>query len=195
MVTVEQRKENVGPYAGQQVQGKWAGRWIWAAIGQGLMLSIITVLIVEPQSYFNISSYYSPSRVIASGGAGTWMFTGYILYLVVGVVAVAVTSLFYFYYEGVLGKVYHGLTNYLAWAQYVLWNVGVAGSMLLMIWGGYTAGAAAAPVASGGGGLTSAQIHEQILGQLTNPIGLLVLLAVLGALLGGVGFIIRSRTR
>ena len=34
-----------------------------------------------------------PSKVIAGGGSGTWMFTGYIIYLVVGVVAVAVTAI------------------------------------------------------------------------------------------------------
>src|SRR5271169_1268817 len=90
--------------------GRWSGRFIWAAVVQGLILTIITVLIVEPLSFFNINSYYSPSKVIAGGGGGTWMFTGYILYLTVGVIAVAVTAMFYFYIEGVSGKVYKGLT-------------------------------------------------------------------------------------
>jgi len=123
------------------------------------------------------------------------MFTGYILYLVVGVVAVAVTAMFYYFIEGVSGKVYHGLTNYLAWGHLVLMNVGVAGSMLLMTWGGYSAGAAAASVASGGLGYTTLQIHEQILGPLVNPIGALVLVAALGVILGGLGFILRMRTK
>ena len=174
-------------------QGKWAGRFIWAAVVQGLIITIITVLIVEPLSIFNIKSYYSPAEVIAAGGGGTWMFTGYILYLVVGVVAVAVTAIIYFYIEGVMGKPYKGLTNYLAWSHYVLMNVGVAGSMLIMIWGGYMAGWASAPVASGGLGYTNLQIHENILGQLVDPIGLFVLLAALGALLGGLGFVLRYR--
>ena len=111
----------------QGIQGKWAGRWIWAAVVQGLIITIITVLIVAPLSDFNINWYFSPARVIAGGGGGTWMFTGYILYLVVGVVAVAVTAIFYFYFEGVRGQVYNGLTNYLAWGHYILMNVGVAG--------------------------------------------------------------------
>jgi len=87
---------------------------MWAAVLQGLIVTAITVLIVQPLSFFNINLYYSPSKVIAGGGGGTWMFTGYILYLVVGVVAVAVTAMFYLYIEGVSGKIYHGLTNYLA---------------------------------------------------------------------------------
>src|SRR5271169_881833 len=174
---------------------KWSSRFIWAAVVQGLIATILTVLIVEPLSIFGINSYYSPSKVIAGGGGGTWMFTGYILYLVVGVVAVAVTAMFYFYFEGMLGKAYNGLTNYLAWGHLVLMNVGAAGAMLLMIWGGYFAGADAAPVSSGGLGYTALQVHENVLGQLVNPIGALVLVAALGAVLGGLGFVIQSRKK
>jgi hypothetical protein len=173
---------------------RWSGRFIWAAVVQGLIVPIITVLIVEPQSYLGINSYFSPAKVIAGGGGGTWMFTGYILYLTVGVIAVAVTAMFYFFIEGVNGKVYHGLTNLLAWGHYILMNVGVAGSMLLMIYGGYIAGYDATPVASGGLGYTDLQIHVTDLGNLENYIGFFVLVAVLGAIFGGLGFILRSRT-
>ena|SRR5487761_285070 len=86
--------------------GRWSQRFIWAAVVQGLIVSIITVLIVEPLSYFGINSYFSPAMVIAAGGGGTWMFTGYTLYLTVGVIAVAVTAMFYFFIEGANGKVY-----------------------------------------------------------------------------------------
>ena len=175
--------------------GKWAGRWVWAAVLQGAILAAITVFIVEPLSFFNVNWYYSPSKIIAGGGGGTWMFTGYALYLIVGVMGVAGTAMLYFYVEGVRGRVYHGFTNLLAWGQYILMNVGVAGAMILMIWGGYMAGYGAAAVSSGGLGLNSGQIHVQYLGQLVNPIGLLVLLAVLGAALGGVGFLLRTRSK
>jgi hypothetical protein len=113
----------------------------------------------------------------------------------VGVVATAVTAIFYYYIEDVLGKAYHGLTNYLAWGHLVFMNVGAAGSMILMMWGGYLAGWALASVSSGGEGLTASQVHVQILGQLVNPIGGLIMLAALGALLGGLGFILRSRMK
>jgi len=176
-------------------QGKWAGRFLWAAGVQGLIGVIATLLISEPLSYFNINWYYSPSKVIAGGGAGTWLFTGFVLFLVVGVVATAVTGLFYFYIEGAMGKVYHGLTNYLAAGHLALMNVGVAGSMALMMWGGYRAGVAAAAVSSGGLGWNSGQIHVNILAPLVSPIGALVLVAALGAILGGLGFAIRSRQK
>lgn len=179
----------------KSIQGKWAGRFIWAAVGQGLIVTIVTVLIVDPLGYFNINLYFDPARVIAGGGGGTWMFTGYILYMVVGVVAIAVTALFYFYFEGIVGRVYQGLANYLAWGHFVLMNVGVAGSMLLMIYGGYIAGYDATAVAAGGLGYTDLQIHVTDLGKLEDPIGALILIAALGAVLGGLGFILRSRTK
>jgi hypothetical protein len=173
------------------LRGKWAGRFIGAAVIQGLIAVIVTVLIVEPWSYFNIKSYFDPAMVIASGGAGTWLFTGYISYLVVGVMGTAVTAIFYFYLEDVMGKVYQGGASLLAWGHLILMNIGVAGAMLLMTWGGYVGGWAGAPVAEGGLGYTDEQIHIHYLSQLVDPIGALILLACLGALLGGLGFIIK----
>jgi hypothetical protein len=176
-------------------ESKWSSRFIWAAVAQGLVAAIVTLLIVEPQTYLGINSYFSPARVIAGGGGGVWMFTGYILYLVVGVVAVAVTAMIYFYIESLMGKVYHGVSNALAWGHYIFMNIGVAGSMLLMTYGGYIAGYDAAPVSGGGLGYTDLQIHVTDLGQLENWIGGLVVLAVIGAFLGGLGFLIRSRQK
>jgi hypothetical protein len=180
----------------QTTRGKWAGRFIYAAIIQGLIATIITVLILDPPQYFTGNTdYFSPARVIAGGGGGTWFFTGYIAYLVVGVVATAVTAIFYFYIEGIQGKVYKGFNNLLAWGHLIFMNVGVAGSMIIMIYQGYLAGVAATPVSSGGGGLNAGQIHEQILGWTTTPIGGLILLACIGALLGGLGYLLASRSK
>ena len=184
--------ENVS--ATRTTQGKWAGRFIWASVIQGIIAVVATLLIIEPSSFFGINSYYSPSKVIASGGAGTWMFTGYVLYLVVGVVATAVTAIFYFYIEGIQGKLYKGFTNLLAWGHYHFMNIGVAGAMIIMMYQGYLAGVAAAPVSQGGLGYGSGQIHVNILAWTVDPIGALVLVASLGALLGGLGYLIRSRT-
>jgi hypothetical protein len=179
----------------QTTSGKWASRFIWAAVIQGFFAVVATVLIMEPLSIFGINWYFSPSKVIAGGSGGTWLFTGYISYLVVGVVATAVTAVFYFYIEGVQGKVYHGLTNILAWGHLVFMNAGVAMSTFLMMWGGYLAGWALAQTSSGGLGYTTLQVHEHILGRLVDPIGAFILLAALGALLGGLGFVLRSRMK
>lgn len=123
------------------------------------------------------------------------MFTGYVLFLVVGVVAAAVTALFYFYIEGIMGKVYTGLTNYLAWGHLVLMNVGTTGSMVLMMYGGYLAGWAGAAVSSGGLGYTDYQIHVHYLSHFEDPIGFLVLVAALGAILGGLGYVLAERRK
>jgi len=179
----------------QATTSKWASRFIWAAIFQGLLAVVITILIVEPLSIFGINSYFSPSRVIAGGGGGTWMFTGYISYLVVGVVATAVTAIFYYYIEGVQGKVYSGLTSILPWGHLVFMNVGTAVSMCLMMYGGYLAGWEGTAVSGGGLGYTDYQIHVATLGALVTPIGAFILLAALGALMGGLGFVLRSRMK
>lgn len=171
------------------VRGKWAGRFIWASIIQGLLAVLWTLFIIDP--YLT----YGPSKVIAGGGAGTWFFVGYVSYVLVGVVAAAVTAIFYFYIESVLGKVYGGLTSYLAWGHIILMNVGVAGASFLLMWGGYTAGVAQAPVSSGGGGLTTGQIHVQILSQLVNPVGYFIVMAAAGAILGGLGYILAQRRK
>ncbi len=169
--------------------GKWAQRFIWASIIQGLLAVVWTLFIIDP--YVS----YSPSKVIAGGGAGTWFFVGYILYLLIGVVAVAVTAIFYFYIEQVQHKVFKGLTSALAWAHLFLMNIGVAGAAFLLMYGGYTAGVASAPVSSGGGGLNAGQIHVQILSGLVNPIGILVGMAALGAVLGGLAYLLAQRSK
>jgi hypothetical protein len=194
MTTIYQQKEAPAKQI-PVTESKWSTRFIWAAVAQGLVAAIVTLLIVEPQTYLGINSYFSPARVIAGGGGGTWMFTGYILYLVVGVLGVAVTSIFYFYIEGLQGKVYHGLTNLLAWGHYVFMNVGVAVAMLLMVYGGYMAGYAATAVSGGGLGYTNLQIHVTYLGPLENWIGFFALVAVLGVVLGGLGYVTRMRQK
>jgi len=176
--------------ATQLKAGVWFGRFLWAAVIQGAIAAIATLLIAEPLTYFNINWYYSPAKVIASGGGGTWLFTGYICFLVVGVVAVAVTALFYFYFEGVLGKVYTGLRSYLAWGHLILMNVGVTGAMALMMYGGYLAGWSGAAVSAGGLGYTDYQIHVHYLSHFENPIGGLIVLAVIGAAMGGLGYLL-----
>ncbi|MGD0318525.1 MAG: hypothetical protein ABSB56_02355 [Nitrososphaerales archaeon] len=63
----------------QATQGKWAGRFIWAAVIQGLTAVIITVMILDPLQYVTgKADYFSPAKVIAGESGGTWFFTGYI---------------------------------------------------------------------------------------------------------------------
>jgi hypothetical protein len=79
----------------------WANRFIAAAIVQGALAVILMAYFVLGQF-----AWLKPevSRVIAGGSAGTWFTVGYVTYLVVGVIGVAVTALFYHHIEVTLGK-------------------------------------------------------------------------------------------
>ena len=162
---------------------KWATRFIWAAIVQGFLALIITAIIVLP------IITPSASRVIAGGGAGTWFFVGYISYIIVGVMSVALTALFYFYLEGVLKKTYGSIANVLAALHLGLMNIGVIGSTWLLMLAGYAGGAGSLSVQSGGGGLNPGEIHSLIVGY-PDPIGYFIIILGLGVLLGGLGYII-----
>ena len=81
----------------------WTKRFIGAAIIQGAIIVGLTAFLVLSQI-----SILKPevSRVIAAGGAGTWLTLGYVMYLVVGVIGMAVSALFYYYIEKVMGRPY-----------------------------------------------------------------------------------------
>lgn len=171
----------------QSLTGKWAGRFIWTSVIQGVLAVAWTLFIVSPWTR------PSPAMVIASGSAGTWLSVGYTLYVMIGVVAVAVTAVFYMYIERILGRVYRGVTNYLAWTHLILMNAGVVGATWLMMLGGYLGGAALLPAQVGGLGWNGGQVHENILQYYTEPVFAFVLLAIVGVLAGGLGYVISAR--
>ena len=172
---------------------KWASRFITTAIIQGLLATILTGYFVLGQA----TGFLKPafSRVIAAGGAGNWFTVGYLSYLVVGVIGVAVTALFYYYIEVVLGKPYRGFANVLAWIHLIFMNVGVVGATWLMIYGGYRGGAAMLPPEVGGLGWTGKEVHEYILGPLPFPITIFIIILGIGVLLGGLGYVITWRRK
>jgi heme/copper-type cytochrome/quinol oxidase subunit 1 len=166
----------------------WSSRFSIAAIIQGLLATILTGYFVLGQA----TGFLKPafSRVIAAGGAGNWFVVGYLSYLIVGVVGVAVTALFYHHIEDVLGKKYDGIANLLAWIHLIFMNFGVIGATWLMIWGGYKGGAAMLPPEVGGLGWDAGQVHQNILGALPLPITIFIIILGIGVILGGLGYII-----
>jgi hypothetical protein len=170
-----------------------SGLFLYAAIVQGAIAALITFLGAFGDQ---IGLYPVPvARVIAGGEAGNWFTLGYAMYIVVGVVAMAVTSLFYFYIETIQGKVYRGVAKGLAWVHLVLGNVGVAGAAILAMVGGYLGGAAMQPPNMGGAGLNSGQVHVQILGAYPTPIAVFLGLALIGFVAGGLGYIIAINSK
>jgi vacuolar-type H+-ATPase subunit I/STV1 len=129
---------------------KMAVLFLYAAVVQGAIAALITFLgaFGDQIGLWPVAA----SRVIAGGEAGTWFTVGYVVYLIVGVVAMAVTSLFYFFIESVQGKQYKGVAKGLAWVHLVFGNIGVAGAALLTMVGGYLGGAAMQPAKFGGQG-------------------------------------------
>lgn len=173
-------------------QSVMTGFFIYAAIIQGAIAAAITFLGAYGDQIGLLPM--SVARVIAGGGAGSWFNMGYIVYLIVGVVAMAVTSLFYFYIETVQGKAYTGIAKALSWVHLVLGNIGVAGASLAAMWGGYWAAQAVAPASSGGLAGPPGNAHL-VLVVVEQPIAAFIALALLGFFAGGLGYLIAIRSK
>ena len=167
--------------------------FLYAAIIQGAIATIITFL----GAFGDQLGLYpvAVARVIASGEAGTWFTLGYVMYIIVGVVAMAVTSIFYFFIESIQGKVYKGIAKTLSWVHLVLGNVGVAGTAILAMVGGYLGGAAMQPAQFGGMAYSTGQVHVHILQFYSEPIAAFLALALIGFVAGGVGYILALHSK
>ena len=176
----------------QQESSTWTKRFIAAAIVQGAIIVALTAFLVLSQI-----SFLKPevSRVIAAGGAGTWFTFGYIIYIVVGVIGVAVSAIFYYYIENVLAKQYDStIAKALAWGHLVLMNLGTTAATSMLMYAGYVSGASMLPVSIGGKGFNQGQAH-QILSPFVEPISVAILILLLGVLLGGIGFVLIYKTK
>jgi hypothetical protein len=171
-------------------KGTWAKRFMAAAIVQGAVVASLTAFLVLGQIAFKPEI----SRVIAAGGAGTWFTFGYIMYIIVGVMGVAVSALFYHYLENVLGRGVTRIANALAWTHLVLMNVGTVAAMGLLMHAGYHGGASMLPTEVGGRGFNGGQAHE-ILVAFVEPISAAILLIIAGVIAGGVGFLLTYRVQ
>ena len=178
------------------LQSKWANRFVIAAIIQGALAAGLTSYLLY-QGLFGVPA---ASRIVAgvgggqgAGGAGMWLTVGYLVYIVLGPIAAAVTALFYQHIEAHLQKPYNGFTNWLAWIHLVLMNVGVVGGTWLMMNAGYRGGAAALSVAIGGLGWNAAQVHENIMVVYPTYIAVFIAIALVGAIAGGLGYVISWR--
>ena len=112
------------------------------------------------------------------------------MYVVVGVIGVAVSAIFYYYLEKILAKPYNKrLTKLLAWIHLLLMNIGTTSAMGMLMYAGYIGGAAMLPENVGGQGFNGGQAH-QILAPFIEPISVAILLLLLGVILGGIGFLL-----
>ncbi len=175
------------------VQSKWANRFVVAAIIQGALAAGVTAYLLYDAVYQTPGS----ARIVAGGGAGTWLTVGYLGYIMLGPLAAAVTSLFYQHIEVNLHALYKGWTNALAWIHLVAMNVGVVGGTWIMMNGGWRGGALAIALQQQTPPLTpvqiSSQVHVQVLGGLPPYIAWFAAVAIVGAFAGGVGYVVAWR--
>src|SRR5256712_11727248 len=126
-------------------------------------------------------------------GGGTWLTVGYLGYIMLGPLAVAVTALFYQHLEVNLRAPYKGWPNAFAWLHLVLMNVGVVGATWLMMNGGYRGGALTITLESQNPtwsiGQVLGQVHEQVLSGYPSYIAPFAALGIIGAFQGGLGFV------
>jgi hypothetical protein len=159
----------------------WARRFMAAAIIQGSIIVALTAFLVVSQI-----SILKPevSRVIASGGAGTWFTFGYLAYILVGVIGVAVSSVFYHYLAGSFTRT----ASALAWIHLILMNIGTTAAAGMMMYAGYQGGAAMLPTAIGGRGFDAQQAHS-IMAPFVEPIAVSIFAILAGVVAGGAGFL------
>ncbi|MDE1856979.1 MAG: hypothetical protein KGH98_02735 [Candidatus Micrarchaeota archaeon] len=168
----------------------WTLRFIYSALGQGLVFVALTMVLFV---YGSISVVPAPAQVIAFGSAGTWILAGYLSYLIM-IIYLGVTALFY-YYIGKVDNGFRGSANVSAWVHFILVNIGITGACLLLVYAGYIGGAGLMPTAVGGHGLTDIQVHEQLIGMYPYLIIPFVISAVVGALFGGLSYLLALRKR
>jgi len=173
-------------------ESKWATRFVIAAIVQGALCTILTGFFVLGEIGF-----LSPpvSLLISATIPGVWVALGYFAYIIVGVLGMAVTALFYQYLEVNLKSPYVGRNKTLAWMHLFLSNIGIIGSTWLVIYAGYLTGIATLPSTLGGSALSLKEVEISILGQYLLPIAVFASLAMAGILLGGLGYVLVYRAR
>lgn len=174
------------------VASKWSNRFIFAAIVQGAIITVLTIPIVWPSGgLFGLTVSPAVAQVIASGSAGTWFLVGYVMYVTVAVVGVGVTALFYHHFEIDLGKKFKGvISNTLGWIHLVFMNVGAALAAGLLMYGGYFGERGLMPASEGGLAQTELWVHVNILSGLVDPAGYALIVCGIGVLAGGLGFVI-----
>jgi len=173
---------------------QWANRFIIAAIVQGAIAVGVSAFLLYDALY----DAPGAAKIVAAGGAGTWLTVGYLGFLILGPLAAAVTSLFYQHLEAHLRAPYHGFSNIFAWLHLVLMNIGVAGATLIMMNGGWRAGVLTYTLQQQTNpsltpGQINGQVHVQILSGYPPYIAAFAAIGILGAIAGGLGYAIAWR--
>lgn len=175
-------------------RSRWAGRFIGATfILGGVAWAIFAVLVLGNilAGTGNFTLGPASSRIVAGGGAGSWFTMGILAYGLVGIMGTGLSALFYQHVEVNLASPLTGRKAAGAWVHLLAGSGGASAASLVMAWAGFWAGVASLPVndRSGvyqGGWGTPDIVHSQILGPVSLPIAILMGIALLGYLVGGI---------
>jgi hypothetical protein len=173
-------------------ESKWATRFVWAAITQGALTVLLSLFLLSGEIGV------LPMRVsllISATVPGIWIALGYFAYVIIGVVGMAVTALFYHYLEVNLKSPYRGSSQSLAWLHLILSNVGILATSWLVIYAGYLTAIATLPSHLGGMGLSLEEAEASIVRNFLMPITIFAVVTILGILLGGLGYVLVYRAR
>ena len=172
---------------------------MWAAIVQGSIAAVITILLAVVLIGLPSVVAGLVATILVNPAAGfvelAALFGFFAMYIVVGVVGIALTGLLYHHVEMVMGKTYDGIANALAWVHFLLMNIGIAGATWPMIYAGFWGDIAVGPLSQGGLGYGLDQVAAQILAQFLLPVGLGLLFTGIGALAGIIGFLVTCLNR
>jgi len=178
---------------------RWSRRFMWVAVAHGFIATVLGLLLAIALVAAPSLSAVEIATIIRTPGAGfvelAALFAFFAMYVVVGVLGAGVSALFYHHIEVVMGKMYVGGAKTLAWIHLVLMNVGIAGAGWTMIYAGYLGGVELWPTSQGGLGWSIEQVAEQVVAQFVPMVGLMLLLTGIGALAGGIGFLITYRRK
>jgi hypothetical protein len=178
---------------------KWSKRFMWAAAAHGFIATVLGLLLAIALVASPSLSAVEIATIIRIPGAGfvelAALFAFFAMYVVVGVLGTGVSSLFYHHVEVVMGKMYSGEAETLAWIHLVLMNVGIAGATWTMIYAGYLGGVELWSTSQGGLGWSVEQVVEQVVTLFVPIVGLMLILTAIGVLAGGIGFIITYRKK
>lgn len=121
------------------------------------------------------------TRVIAGGGAGTWLTVGYYLFLIVGICVLFLCGAAYYLIAQALGRdVFSGK---LAAVQLTMMEAGTLVSLGLLYYAGFVSGRMFLAKTA------SEEVHLFLV-NFIQPIGIFVAIGLLGSLIGGLNYLL-----
>lgn len=161
----------------------WGNRYIAAAIIQGGIMTSMALLMVVSQFVFANNLNMIQFLSLSFEGPAKWFFLGIMFYLVL-IVAIAVTSIFYIHLEVNLKRKISGMLSVLAWIHLVGMNIEGPLATMLMVFAGLSGSGVMSVFTEGKIG----QQNVEVLDTLITPIALSVGILSIGVICEGLAY-------